>query len=61
MKLCREETRAIFWQAVADHPTIFPKKFAIAYDGAHHAIHADASRPGPVLMDMKRYGRCRVR
>ncbi|GMT00939.1 hypothetical protein PENTCL1PPCAC_23113 [Pristionchus entomophagus] len=34
-KLDREETRAIFWQAVADHPKIFPKKFAIAYDGAH--------------------------
>ncbi|EYC11675.1 hypothetical protein Y032_0050g2040 [Ancylostoma ceylanicum] len=34
-KLDRDENRAIFWKVVADHPTIFANKFAVAFDGAH--------------------------
>ena len=33
-KLEREESRAIFWKAVAESP-IFTNKFAVAFDGAH--------------------------
>ncbi|CAJ0573794.1 unnamed protein product, partial [Mesorhabditis spiculigera] len=34
-KLDREENRAIFWQAVMDHPEVFPNRYALAYDGSH--------------------------
>ncbi|CAJ0960664.1 unnamed protein product, partial [Mesorhabditis belari] len=34
-KLDRDENRAIFWQAVNDHPQVFTNRFALAYDGAH--------------------------
>ncbi|KJH50570.1 piwi domain protein [Dictyocaulus viviparus] len=34
-KLDRDENRAIFWKVVADHPSIFANKFAVAFDGAH--------------------------
>ena len=33
-KLEREESRAIFWKAVAES-SLFPNKFALAFDGAH--------------------------
>ncbi|KAH7732179.1 tag-76 [Aphelenchoides avenae] len=34
-KIDREESRAIFWNAVKNFPKIFPNLFGLAYDGGH--------------------------
>ncbi|VDO36392.1 unnamed protein product [Haemonchus placei] len=38
-KLDRDENRAIFWKVVADHPSIFANKFAVAFAWRSSALY----------------------